>query len=188
MTVRLRAADRRRQLLDATRPCFARRGFRGTTTADLAEAAGISEPILYRHFSGKLDLFLVLIGDATTHLLDSWRDAVDGVENPRRRLAALVSATGATGDSIHARLLLRAINEQESEPAIASTLRRAVSRLRRLLTAELRRSPVLGADEPADAVASLLLQLSVGSALVPTERAATRALIGRLLEERSRAP
>ncbi len=182
MTVRLRAPDRRRQLLDATRPRFARSGYRGTTTAELAKAAGITVPILYRHFDGKLDLFLVLIDDAASSLLESWRHAVETVEDPRRRLAALIDVTAASGRSAEARVLLRAMNEQESEPAIAATLRRAVRRLHGLLAAELRRSRVLDAETPAAAVASLLLQLSVGSALLPAGRAATRGLISRVLD------
>ena len=54
---RMRARDRRRQLLEVAADLFARYGYRGTTTARLAEHAGITEPILYRHFDNKQDLF-----------------------------------------------------------------------------------------------------------------------------------
>ena len=58
---RLQAADRRRQLLEVAADLFAHRGFGGTTTAELAKGAGVTEPILYRHFANKLDLFITLI-------------------------------------------------------------------------------------------------------------------------------
>ena len=58
---RMRAEDRRRQLLEVAADVFASRGYRGSTTAELAKAAGITEPILYRHFENKLDLFVTLV-------------------------------------------------------------------------------------------------------------------------------
>ena len=57
----MRSADRRRQLLQVAADLFARLGYRGTTTKALADAAGITEPILYRHFDDKLDLFVNLV-------------------------------------------------------------------------------------------------------------------------------
>ena len=55
---RMKAEARRRQLLEVAAELFAANGYQGTTTAALAEAAGISEPILYRHFNNQLDLFV----------------------------------------------------------------------------------------------------------------------------------
>jgi AcrR family transcriptional regulator len=50
---RLDSDERRQQIVDAAVPLFARRGFGGTTTRELAEAAGISEALLFRHFPSK---------------------------------------------------------------------------------------------------------------------------------------
>jgi AcrR family transcriptional regulator len=55
---RLRAADRKLAIVKASLPLFARKGFARTTTKDLALAAGISEPLLYKHFPGKEALYL----------------------------------------------------------------------------------------------------------------------------------
>ena len=49
--------SRRVDLLKSALPLFSERGLRATTTRELAEAAGVSEPILYVHFQTKLDLF-----------------------------------------------------------------------------------------------------------------------------------
>jgi AcrR family transcriptional regulator len=54
---RISAAERRERLLDVAARVFASRGLRGTTTAVLAERAGVSEPVLYDHFDTKDRLF-----------------------------------------------------------------------------------------------------------------------------------
>src|SRR5271169_6340096 len=54
--------DRRRsQLLRSAIETFARRGFAGTKTHDIASAAGVSEAILFRHFSTKEELFRAIL-------------------------------------------------------------------------------------------------------------------------------
>jgi AcrR family transcriptional regulator len=50
---RLDAEERRARIVDAVMPVFARKGFAGTTTKELAEAAGVSEALLYKHFPNK---------------------------------------------------------------------------------------------------------------------------------------
>ncbi|HLY46567.1 MAG TPA: helix-turn-helix domain-containing protein, partial [Stellaceae bacterium] len=50
---RLDSDERRKAIVRAAVPLFARRGFAGTTTRELAEAAGISEALLFRHFPSK---------------------------------------------------------------------------------------------------------------------------------------
>ncbi len=67
----MRAKDRRRQLLKIAADLFARRGYHGATTAELARLAGITEPILYRHFEHKLDLFISVIDDAGEQIISS---------------------------------------------------------------------------------------------------------------------
>ncbi|MBU6399407.1 MAG: TetR/AcrR family transcriptional regulator [Verrucomicrobia bacterium] len=55
---RLTAEARKRAIVKAALPLFARRGFAETTTKDLARAAGVSEPLLYKHFPSKEALYL----------------------------------------------------------------------------------------------------------------------------------
>jgi AcrR family transcriptional regulator len=67
---RMTAEERRHAILMAAQPLFAARGFEGVTTREVAEAAGVSEALLYRHFQGKADLYDAVqtccIGQATT--------------------------------------------------------------------------------------------------------------------------
>jgi AcrR family transcriptional regulator len=55
---RMRAPDRKLAIVKAALPLFARKGFAETTTKDLALAAGVSEPLLYKHFPSKEALYL----------------------------------------------------------------------------------------------------------------------------------
>jgi AcrR family transcriptional regulator len=54
---RMTAKDRKRAIVAAALPLFARRGYAETTTKDLARAAGVSQPLLYKHFPGKQALY-----------------------------------------------------------------------------------------------------------------------------------
>ena len=54
----MRAEDRKLAIVKAALPLFARKGFAETTTKDLASAAGVSEPLIYKHFPSKEALYL----------------------------------------------------------------------------------------------------------------------------------
>jgi AcrR family transcriptional regulator len=65
---RLPAAERRQALLEAARRVFIAKSYAGATTADIAREAGVSEPILYRHFASKRDLYLACLDDVWERL------------------------------------------------------------------------------------------------------------------------
>jgi AcrR family transcriptional regulator len=61
MSVRLSALDRRRQIMRAASGLFARRGYGGTTTREIAKRAGVNEALLFRHFPSKEKLYWTII-------------------------------------------------------------------------------------------------------------------------------
>jgi len=73
MKERLSADKRRQQIVEAAVELFSRKGFRGTRTREIAEAAGISEAMIYRHFATKRELYSAIIEakSATEELLAS---------------------------------------------------------------------------------------------------------------------
>ncbi len=79
---RLNAADRRRQLLGVAKKLFARHGYKMTTTASIAKAASVTEPILYRHFRSKKSLFLEVINEIRRETLDEWRKMAGEHDDP----------------------------------------------------------------------------------------------------------
>jgi TetR/AcrR family transcriptional regulator len=60
-THRLPAVDRRRQLLETALDLFSRKGFEGTTTKEVATAAGVTEAIIFRHFPSKQALYTAVL-------------------------------------------------------------------------------------------------------------------------------
>src|SRR5262245_15927735 len=59
--LRMSAQDRRQQIIDVALKLFSEKGFRGTTTKEIALAAGINEAIIFRHFATKSDLYAAII-------------------------------------------------------------------------------------------------------------------------------
>jgi AcrR family transcriptional regulator len=93
---RMKATARRLQLLNAAVDCFSKRGFRGTTTAQLARAAGVSEPVLYQHFPSKQALFVALLEEAGREALAEWRKSTAPLVSPMDKLRVLLRLNPAT--------------------------------------------------------------------------------------------
>jgi AcrR family transcriptional regulator len=68
---RLPAARRRRQLLDVALRVFAEQGFHDASMNDIAEAAGVTKPVLYQHFGSKRELFSELLTDVGNELQET---------------------------------------------------------------------------------------------------------------------
>lgn len=71
--LRMPAADRRAQLLDAAEVAFSTNSYRDVGTADVAAQARVSEPTLYRYFASKRDLYLAVLERNADRLLATWR-------------------------------------------------------------------------------------------------------------------
>ena len=86
---RLPADKRRSQIIDSARNVFASQSYARVGTADLAKAAGISEPGLYRHFAGKKELFVETIRATGPRLLQIWEEIAVDYEDPIETLWAI---------------------------------------------------------------------------------------------------
>ena len=71
MSTRLPAPARREQLLAVGLEVFARQGFHGTSMNDVADAAGVTKPVLYQHFVSKRELYLALLDEVGRELLEA---------------------------------------------------------------------------------------------------------------------
>src|SRR5438445_6472906 len=89
---RLPRHERRRQLLDAALEVFVSQGYHAAAMDDIAERAGVSKPVLYQHFPGKLELYLALLDESVVTLLDTVRDALRSNQDPKQRVAATFGA------------------------------------------------------------------------------------------------
>ena len=69
----------RRLLLDAARELFARQDYRSTTTREIAEAAGVTEYLLFRHFGSKAALFREALVLPFTNFVDDFSETWQSV-------------------------------------------------------------------------------------------------------------
>ncbi|HQV58947.1 MAG TPA: TetR/AcrR family transcriptional regulator [Ilumatobacteraceae bacterium] len=85
MSLRLPAAERREQILEVAVQVFARHGFHGASMNDIAEAAGVTKPVLYQHFDSKQDLYLALLGEVGQRMLSTITGATADAEGGRAK-------------------------------------------------------------------------------------------------------
>jgi len=93
---------RRAQLLDSALEVFVAQGYHAAAMDDIAERAGVSKPVLYQHFPGKLDLYLALLDTACDAIIDNCRDALDSTHDNKLRVEAAMKVfydyvAGASG-------------------------------------------------------------------------------------------
>src|SRR5678809_149675 len=88
---RLKAPQRREQLMEVATKLFARNGYDATTTAAIADSAGVTEPILYRHFKSKQDLFIAIVKAVSAQTMKHWQELIGKITDPAmqiRRISA----------------------------------------------------------------------------------------------------
>jgi AcrR family transcriptional regulator len=78
---RLKAPERREQILAVATTLFAKHGYECATTAAIADAAGVTEPILYRHFAGKKALFIAIVRAMSNKTIQHWEKIVADTDN-----------------------------------------------------------------------------------------------------------
>ncbi|MFM8946311.1 MAG: TetR/AcrR family transcriptional regulator [Actinomycetota bacterium] len=85
MAMRLPAPERREQLLSVALTVFARHGYHDTSMNEVAEAAGITKPVLYQHFASKRELFLDVIEEAGRRMISAITTQATTDTDGRRR-------------------------------------------------------------------------------------------------------
>jgi AcrR family transcriptional regulator len=88
MAARLPAPRRRRQLLDVALEVFGELGYHQASMDAVAEAAGVTKPVLYQHFGSKRDLYLELLVDVGNQLVEAVVRATTEAEHPRAKVEA----------------------------------------------------------------------------------------------------
>ncbi len=83
---------RRAQLLEAAQEVFVEAGYHAAAMDDIADRAGVSKPVLYQHFPGKLDLYLALLDQHSTELTDLVVAAMATTTDNAQRVAATIEA------------------------------------------------------------------------------------------------
>ena len=147
---RLPAEERRAAVLDTACRVFARCSYRGATTAEIAREAGVTEPILYRHFASKQALYLACIESAWMRVRAAWDEAVAAEPDPRAWTHAMANAFLDFKEqrSAVAQLWLRALTETGDDPEIRRYLRRHLRDVHGFVVEVVRRAQAAGAIRP----------------------------------------
>jgi AcrR family transcriptional regulator len=89
---RLPRRARRNQLLGAAQEVFVAQGYHAAAMDDIAERAGVSKPVLYQHFPGKLELYLALLDEHAENLVQRVREALASTPDNKLRVERTMKA------------------------------------------------------------------------------------------------
>jgi len=138
---RLPRHERRRQLLDAALEVFVTRGYHAAAMDEIAERAGVSKPVLYQHFPGKLELYLALLDESVDTLVETVRDALRSNPDNKQRVAATFGAyfeyVGGQGQAY--RLVFE--SDLGNEPAVRARLDRGQRECAAMVSQVVRKTP-----------------------------------------------
>ncbi|HEX7254787.1 MAG TPA: TetR/AcrR family transcriptional regulator [Gaiellaceae bacterium] len=177
---RLTAEQRRAAVLDTASAIFAKGSYRGTTTAEIARQAGVTEPILYRHFASKRDLYLACLENAWTLCREMWEGAVVGEEDPALWVAAMGRSYLEARDRrpLIANLWVQALTEASDDAEIRKYLKRHMREVQEFVAGVIRRSQEAnGVPQDRDADAEAWIFISIGLLATVSKR------LGGMLDE-----
>jgi len=115
---RMPRRERRVQLLESALEVFVAQGYHAAAMDDIAERAGVSKPVLYQHFPGKLELYLALLDTSCDTIIDNCRQALAATTDNKRRVEATMDVfyTYVAADTGAFRLVFE--SDLTSEPAV----------------------------------------------------------------------
>jgi AcrR family transcriptional regulator len=159
------AAERRRHLVETAIRLFTEGSYRGTTTAEIARAAGVSEPILYRHFASKRDLYLAALEHVWEKARASWERALTESADACAAVEAIskghVSVRSAKLQL--AELWVQALSEASEDPELRRYVRRHMREVHDFLAGLIRSGQEQGGiSAERDAAAEAWIMLAGG--------------------------
>jgi AcrR family transcriptional regulator len=160
-TTRLPRPARRRQLLGAAQEVFVAQGYHAAAMDEIAERAGVSKPVLYQHFPGKLELYLALLDESAQELVGIVREALSSTTDNKQRVPATFQAffdfVSSSGEAF--RLVFE--SDLSNEPAVRERLDHTMRDCAEMISQFIREDAGLRDDE-----ARLLGMALVGMAQV----------------------
>ncbi len=160
-STRLPRPARRRQLLGAARDVFVAQGYHAAAMDEIAERAGVSKPVLYQHFPGKLELYVALLDESVADLHQALSEALISTEDNKQRVTATFRAffryVASGGEAF--RLVFE--SDLSNEPAVRERLGHAMQDIADLVSQFIHEGAGLGESE-----AHLLGMALVGMAQV----------------------
>jgi AcrR family transcriptional regulator len=126
--------ERRVQLLESALEVFVAQGYHAAAMDDIAERAGVSKPVLYQHFPGKLDLYLALLDASCDAIIDNCRRALESTQDNKQRVAATMEAFYDYIGSNDGAFRLVFESDLTNEPAVRNAVDRVTIECAALIT------------------------------------------------------
>lgn len=141
MSVRLPASARREQILEVAVSVFARYGFHEASMNDVADAAGVTKPVLYQHFDSKQELYVALLEEAGSRLQDQFSRAVaaarDGKQTTELSMQAYFRWVADDHDAFVLLFGSRAARDEESTAVIRRITESMAASIAPLISADI---------------------------------------------------
>ncbi len=118
---------RRAQLLDSALEVFVAQGYHSAAMDDIAERAGVSKPVLYQHFPGKLELYLALLEQSSDRIIDATRHALASTSDNKQRVLATMQVFFDYVANAQGAFRLVFESDLTNEPAVRAQLDRVTS-------------------------------------------------------------
>jgi AcrR family transcriptional regulator len=167
-STRLPAAERRQAIVQAAQRVFASRSYAGATTAEIAREAGVSEPILYRHFPSKRELYFACLDTAWADLRAVFEEKLATLTGGNRdRLFAETAAAMRRSKVLVPNLWLQAINEAGHDTEMQERMGAHMREVHDVIAGLLRRAQEAG-EVPADRDVDAEAWIFIGGALLIT--------------------
>jgi TetR/AcrR family transcriptional regulator len=162
---RLPAAERRAAVLECACRVFSTRSYRGTTTAEIAKEAGVTEPILYRHFESKRNLYLACLETCWQRMRALWEERIASEPDPRLWIATMGRAfiESQEKEPVTSALWIQALAEARDDPEIRRFMRSHMRDVHRFAADVIRRAQAAGGLHPArDPAAEAWIFIALG--------------------------
>ena len=171
MSNRLSGPERKRAVVETACKIFAKGSYHGSTTAQIARETGVTEPVLYRHFSSKRDLYLACLDSVWEQVRALWEKALAREPEPANWLKAIGKAyleARAAARIVLVDLWIQALTEAADDPEIRRALRAQVREVHGFVADVIRRAQEAGGIRPErdpDAEAWIFISLGLLSTI-----------------------
>jgi AcrR family transcriptional regulator len=146
-SARLPRLARRTQLLGAAQEVFVAQGYHSAAMDDIADRAGVSKPVLYQHFPGKLDLYLALLDQHCESLVNAVRSALTSTSDNKHRVAATMEAYFHFVEHESGAFRLVFESDLTNEPAVRDRVNQVELDCAKLISAVIAEDTGLGTEE-----------------------------------------
>jgi AcrR family transcriptional regulator len=166
-TNRLTGPERRAAVVETACRVFSKRSYHGSTTAEIARATGVTEPVLYRHFASKRELYLACLDAVWEQVRALWEKALEAEDDPANWLKAIGKAyleARAAARVVLVDLWIQALTEAADDPDIRRALRDQVHEVHDFVADLIRRAQDEGGilpDRDPDAEAWIFISLGL---------------------------